>query len=258
MKHKWLSIVKNIKEEKTVDVTIRGEIVSEKWFDGEFSPADLDDIMNIDADFMNVFLNTIGGDVFAGIEIYSMLKRHPAEVTVINEGVAASIGTTIMAAGDQRGMVKNGMYYLHNPLFMYAGGYASDLRKMANDLDITKEAILTAYDYNKKLSKDQISNLMDEETLMTAQEALDNRFIDYIVDSEVEIAKNESDIVINGVKIDKKRYKNLKTDKIEVKTVKIVENKDKEHIDTEYNNFAQIIAENQLNTNNMEVLNELA
>ncbi len=250
MKHKWLNIVRNRTEVKTVDVTIRGEIVSDTWYDGAFSPADLDEIVGIDADYINVYLNTIGGEVYAGIEICSILKRHKAIVRVVNTGFTASIGTVIMSAGDEKGMVKNGVYMVHDPICgMY--GNARELRKVADDMDAVKTAMLNSFDYNKKLSLEEISQLMTEETFMTAQEALDNGFIDYIVDEEVEIINNKTNLAVNGVKIDKKKYKNLKTDKLEAKTIK---NGEKDQKSINYTLFEQAIAENQLNINTMEVL----
>jgi len=265
--NKWLTIAQNKKDSKTVDVTIRGLIVDDKWYDNEFSPRDLDAIMKIEADYINVYLNSPGGNVFAGVEIYSMLKRHPAAVTVIVEGIAASIATTILAAGDQKAIVKNGMFYLHKPL-TGAYGYASDLRKIADELDVCEESIINAYDYNKMLDRDQIQELMANETLMTAQDALAKGFIDYIVDEEADIDASENGeyIVVNGVKVTKQQVKNLKFEKIQgkkpaktdknkgKKQVKTAENKDK--IVTNHENTMKkvyTIAKNQLHINKMEV-----
>ena len=82
-------------DEKTGDLTLYGEISNETWWEDEVTPkefkSDLDDLGEIDT--LNIYINSPGGDVFAGQAIYSMLKRHKAHKNVYIDGLAASIAS---------------------------------------------------------------------------------------------------------------------------------------------------------------------
>jgi ATP-dependent Clp endopeptidase proteolytic subunit ClpP len=128
---------------------------------------------------IRVRINSSGGYVFAGQAIYSTLKRHKATVTVYVDGLAASIASVIAMAGDRVIMPKNALMMVHNPWGL-AVGDAEDMRKTAEVLDTITETIISAYQDKTGLERDDILELMEAETWMTAQDALDWGFIDEI------------------------------------------------------------------------------
>lgn len=128
---------------------------------------------------LRIRINSEGGDVFAGQAIHSMLQRYPGKTTVIIDGIAASIASVIAMAGDVVIMPRNAMMMIHNP-FTAAVGDASEFRKLADTLDSVRESITAAYEMKTGLSRERILAIMEDETWLTAEEALELGFIDEI------------------------------------------------------------------------------
>ena len=103
-----------------------------------------------------------------------MLKRHNAEKHVYVDGIAASIASLIAMAGDVVYMPANAMMMIHNPWGISMGD-AHAMRKMADELDKIREAMIPAY-LNKsgeKLTEEGLVDLLDAESWLTAQECFD-------------------------------------------------------------------------------------
>lgn len=154
-----------------------GDIVSEswmKWTDSDTCPEDILDILNqIDENKpLNIYINSGGGSVFAGMAIYNMLKRCKCEKTVYIDGLAGSISSVIACAGDKIVVPSNSYIMIHNA---WAGcsGNADDLRKMAKTLDKISEGILNVYTENlaEGVDSNTIKELMDNETWLTGVDA---------------------------------------------------------------------------------------
>jgi ATP-dependent Clp protease protease subunit len=166
-----------------------------------------------------VHINSPGGGVFSGIAIHNTLKNHSALKSVYIDGMAASIASVIAMAGDEIIMPKNSMMMIHNPM-SWAVGYEEDLRKEADLLAKVKTPILESYmARNKKIDKDKISQLMNAETWMTAEEAVELGFADKF-DAKKEATINMSDngrVVLNGVEFDIGLFKAFPMNKIPAK-----------------------------------------
>jgi len=130
-------------------------------------------------------------------------------VNVHIDGLAASIASVVAMAGDTVFMPKNAMMMVHNP-WMLVIGNAQDLRKTADDLDKIRESIIEAYlsKAGSRLSVEKISELMDNETWLTAQECADYGLCDEVV-AEKEIAASISDAELF------QRYKNTPKELLE-------------------------------------------
>ncbi|MFA5385569.1 MAG: head maturation protease, ClpP-related [Eubacteriales bacterium] len=201
---------KNQAEDKPAELLLYGPIESASWWGDEITPkqfkADLDALGNIET--LNIYINSDGGDVFAGQAIYSMLKRHQAQKNVYVDGLAASIASVVAMAGDTVYMPSNAMMMVHNP-WSIAMGYADDFRKLAEDLDKIRESIIAVYEAKTSLSRDEIVELMDAETWLTADDALTFGFADEIEESkQVAASLNAGILTINGQEMDLKRYRN--------------------------------------------------
>lgn len=158
------------------DLFIDGEIVSDEWYESDTSAAGFRDSLKQlgDVDTINLHINSPGGSVFEGIAIYNMLKNNPAQINVYVDALAASIASVIAMSGDNIFMPSNSMLMIHNPWTM-AMGNANDLRKQADDLDRIGELSVTTYldKSGGNLDADTLHQLMDDETWLTAQEAVD-------------------------------------------------------------------------------------
>lgn len=202
------------KGNKTAEVRIYGAIGSYKMFEEDTTPSDfqnkLDDLGDIE--YLNVDINSPGGGIYAGITIYNILKNHPAVVKTRVMGIAASIASLVLQAGDERQIAKNGTVYLHNPMGG-AWGYSKDLRKMAEELDKIKEPILNSFD-NTKVSPKRLMTLMDEETTLTASEALKIGLVDSIGTENVKSYVKNSIVTFDDVSFDSEMFSNFDASKI--------------------------------------------
>lgn len=173
------------KDEKTGELTLYGEISDVTWWGDEITPKqfkeDLDALGDIDT--LNVYINSPGGDVFAGQTIYSILKRHKAQVIVYIDGLAASIASLIAMAGDKVIMPENAMMMIHNP-WTCAYGNANDFRKLADDLDKIRDSMIVAYKNKSGLSDEEIKEIMDAETWLSAKECKEKGFADEIEETK--------------------------------------------------------------------------
>lgn len=131
---------------------------------------------------IEIRINSPGGIVYDGIAIYNILKNHNAKKTVYIDGLAASIATVIAMVGDEIIMGKGTTFMIHNPSTI-TGGESKDFKKAANTLEKHEENMLDIYSgKNKKITREQIRTLMQEETFMTAEEAVKLGFATSIVD----------------------------------------------------------------------------
>lgn len=170
-----------VKDGETVGrLDISGEVgwdwYGDAWDAGYFNQQlkDLGDV-----GLLEVHINSPGGNVFDGIAIFNSLVQHPAPVHVYIDGVAASIASVIAMAGDKIFMPSNTVLFVHEP-WMYTAGNADELRKDADMLDTTRDAIVNSYLRHLKGSSDQVAALMKEETWMSADEAA-NTFNNVVV-----------------------------------------------------------------------------
>lgn len=152
-------------------INITGEIVDQPLGDGNFSPKDLKDILaNVDENEpLEVEITSEGGSVFAGIQIANMLARRKGDVTTHAVGFVASIATVILMAGKKVVADENCFCLVHNPWTMVQGN-AADLQKEIETLDKCKEAMMGFYRKHSKVSDEELSAYLDDETWFTGSE----------------------------------------------------------------------------------------
>lgn len=184
-------MIKQESKNMTPEMYIDGEIVTDEYEDTDTSAAgfrnalkSLGDVKNI-----NLHINSPGGSVFEGIAIYNMLKQNSAHINVYIDGLAASIASVIAMSGDAIFMPSNSMMMVHNPWVM-AIGNANELRKQADALDqITKSSVQTYLaKAGDKLDEKTLTQLMDDETWLTAQEAVDYGLADEVMEPNKTVA----------------------------------------------------------------------
>lgn len=155
-------------------IDIFGDIVSEKWFDEETSATSFRDALKElgDVSTINLSINSGGGSVFDGIAIYNMLKSHKATVNVYVEGLAASIASVIAMAGDTITMRSGSMMMVHMP-WTLSQGNAEEMRRTADTLEKIGDSIVDIYSERTGISPDDIRNIMNDETWLSAEEAVE-------------------------------------------------------------------------------------
>ena len=168
--------------------------MSEEWFTNDITAPgfkqQLDELGNVSE--IDVHINSSGGNVFEGHAIYNMLKMHKAKINIYIDALAASIASVIAMSGDTIFMHKNSFLMIHNSWIMTVGN-AKELRDTADLLDKTDEASNQAYlDRALNISEEELKELLDAETWLTASEALEKGFIDEILEPN-EIAASISD-----------------------------------------------------------------
>lgn len=127
-------------------------------------------------------INSPGGDVYQGVAMHNMLARHPANIIVTIDGMAASIASLIAMAGKEIIMPENSAMLIHNPSG-YAQGTAEDLDQVAGWLRQIGQSVTNSYvsANRKQLARSEIEAMLAAETWMTAQEAVDKGFADKVV-----------------------------------------------------------------------------
>lgn len=143
------------------------------WTDADQYPEAIRDFLKEqDGKALNIYINSGGGSVFAGLAIYNMLLRHKGFKTVYVDGMAASIASVIALAGDRVIIPKNAFIMIHKP-WSWCDGNATDFRKMADDLDAIETGIINVYRDHLAEGVDiaDIQRMVDEETWLNGEEA---------------------------------------------------------------------------------------
>lgn len=170
---------------REASVMIFGDITSWEFMDNDVSSYTLaKEIEGLDVDTIHVHINSYGGEVAEGLAIYNMLRQHKAKVITYCDGFACSIASVVFMAGDERIMNNASLLFIHNAWTMAAGN-ANDLRKTAEDLDKITSASIKAYMEHVNISEEELRELLDNETWLTADEALEMGFATKIVTESI-------------------------------------------------------------------------
>lgn len=168
-------------EARSASINIYGDITSWPWLNSDVSAYNLSkEIEGLDVDQIDVCINSYGGEVSEGLAIYNSLKRHKASIKTVCDGFACSISSVIFMAGDERVMNNASLLMIHNA-WTYAAGNANDLRKEAEDLDKITSASVNAYMEYAAITQEELQTLLDNETWITPQEAMEYGFATSIV-----------------------------------------------------------------------------
>ena len=168
------------------ELRLDGAISDETWFGDEITPKQFREELNASAGDITVWINSPGGDVFAATEIYNMLRAYKGKVTIRIDSLAASAASIVAMAGDEVQISPVGQIMIHNPQ-MLTGGDSEELRTGARALDEIKESIINAYQLKTKLPREQLAQLMDDETWLNARRAVELGFADKIIGDDSSI-----------------------------------------------------------------------
>ena len=187
----WLDVKDEADAPEERVLEINGEIASESWFDDDVTPKLFKDELLSGNGPITIWLNSPGGDCIAASQIYSMLMDYAGEVTIKIDGIAASAASVIAMAGTKVLMAPTALMMIHNPMTM-AWGDKSEMTKAIEMLDEVKESIVNAYEIKTGMSRAKISHLMDSETWMNANKAIELGFADDILEDKKKCAADET------------------------------------------------------------------
>lgn len=171
-------------------IGIKGTIVSDsdawiyEWFDIQHTnPAAIADALEAaGGEDIDVDINSGGGDVFAGSEIYSALRSYEGRVNIHVVGFCASAASVIAMAGHSD-IAPTAQLMVHNVSMTDSGDYhvhdkASEILQTAN------RAVAAAYIDKSGMTEEDALAMMDKETWLTAAEAVERGLIDEIMESK--------------------------------------------------------------------------
>jgi ATP-dependent Clp protease protease subunit len=159
---------------------LNGTIAEESWFDDDVTPQLFKDELNAGSGDITVWINSPGGDCVAAAQIYNMLMDYKGNVTVKIDGIAASAASVIAMAGTKVLMSPVSMMMIHNPMTV-AFGDSAEMQKAIEMLGSVKDSIINAYEIKTGLSRTKLSHLMDAETWMDANKAVELGFADEVM-----------------------------------------------------------------------------
>ena len=186
MKSKFYSFVKN--EAQETELRIEGVIANESWYDDEVSPRLFREELAKHSGDITVRVNSPGGDVSAGVSIYNALNEHDGNVTIKVDGLAASIASLIIMAGDRIIMLPGSMQMLHLP-WTVAAGNSKDMEQTVEMLKKVGESMIPIYAARSGLSEERVQEILEAETWLTAEEAVELGFADEAVGAKTSLSE---------------------------------------------------------------------
>ena len=198
------------------NLDLYGEVVSDRPRDWDGNPvqdgyivasellADLDALAT--KDNITIHINSVGGDLYAGVAIYNRLKELPANITTINDGLAASAASLIFQAGDTRKVNAGSNLMVHQAMgFLYGYYQVPDLNQVTKQLRAANNTAVAIYAEASSRDKDAIKRMVDAETWLTGQEAVDAGLADEVITDDVDVSMSLTEdgrhIIVNGVQL---------------------------------------------------------
>lgn len=197
-------------DDKPARLDLFGTVGGGFWEDGFDEKTFAEAMKDVkDDQALDVYVNSPGGSVFAGLAILNLLKKRKGCVCIYVIGLAASAATLITSAPNAKVIMTTGsMMMVHLPS-SNAYGNKEELRKTADVLEKIEQSIKSVYAEKTKLDEKEIAKMIENETWMTAEEAVEKGFADE-VDSSIEIENSVTDkfVMFNGVSSPISLFKN--------------------------------------------------
>lgn len=200
---KWDAAVKGAAGDDTI--TMYDMIGSDGWSEGVTAKRIGAALRSIGSRDVTVSINSPGGDFFEGLAIYNLLREHPHKVTVKVVGLAASAASVIAMAGDEIQVARSGFLMIHNAWSVVIGN-RHDLRSAAEVMDQFDASMAELYSQAAGITTKQAAALMDAETWMTGQAALDAGFATSLLAADEVVDEQEN---TNSALVAKRRIDSL-------------------------------------------------
>lgn len=207
------------------ELNLYGEVVSERpidWYTGEPVSdgyivasellTDLDTLKT--KDNITLHINSVGGDLYAGLAIYNRLKTLPANITTINDGLAASAASLIFQAGDVRKVNAGSNLMVHQAMGFLFGYYQlADLNQVSKELRAANKSAVNVYAEASGRSAEEMKRMVDAETWLTGEEAVDAGLADEVITDDTNISMSLTNdgkhLIVNGVQLSTYGMRNI-------------------------------------------------
>ena len=197
-------------DENTAEINMYGDVVAKvprDWRTNErlagYIGADefLEDLEEVkDKDTITVHINSGGGDLYAGLAIYNRMKTLKGQVITVNDGLAASAASLIFQAGDVRKMNAGSNLMAHGVSGFLFGFYnIDDLKKMVTEFKAHNKAVVNVYAEAMSVTYDEAKSLIESDTWLTGQEAVEKGLADEVVEEEEEDEDDDQDGLFNRI-----------------------------------------------------------
>ena len=189
------------KTPRRVDVYLDG-IIGSSFFDEGITRKSLKREIDSagEVDEIHLFLNSPGGIVHEGMAIYNYLARHDARVVMHVDGMAASAASVIAMAGD-RILIYDGAEIMVHNAWMIALGNKDLMKKVVEELELADKLIAAIYSARTGLSERDVSKMMDRETFMGAEKAVELGFADERIPAKERPAREPQDYEASKVAV---------------------------------------------------------
>lgn len=209
----------------SAEINMYGEVVATRptdWWTGNPIPGnfiaqdeflrDLEGLAGKDS--ITVHINSVGGDMYAGIAIYNRLKGLAANVTTVNDGLAASAGSLIFMAGDTRKVNAGSNLMIHGAAgFLYGYYQVQDLAAIKKQLEAHNRAGVNIYAEATGRDKDTIKAMVDRETWLTGPDAVEAGFAHEVIGDDTPVSMSltpdKAHIIVNGVSMSARGLSNI-------------------------------------------------
>ena len=215
----------------SAEINMYGEVVATRpkdWWTGELIPGNFiaqdEFLRDLEAlsgkDSITVHINSVGGDMYAGMAIYNRLKGLAGNVTTINDGLAASAGSLIFMAGDTRKVNAGSNLMIHGAAgFLYGYYQVQDLNAIKKQLEAHNRAGVNIYAEATGRDKETIKAMVDRETWLTGADAVEAGFAHEVIGEDMPVTMrltpDRAKIIVNGVAMSTRCLANI-PDRIEV------------------------------------------
>ena len=191
---KWYNIIENKvqsggKKRKYADVYVLDEIggfgVSARQF--------IQDVAQIEADVINLQIDSPGGNITDGIAIYNFLRGHNAQVDVYINGMAGSIASVVILAGDNVYIPENAFVFTHLPMLSKLEmPNRNDLEEGIESLEKFEQLLANIYMKHTGANEAQVKQWMENDTYFFGQDAVDAGFATEVVDKIEMVAQYDA------------------------------------------------------------------
>lgn len=233
------------KEKRVKRIHVNGPIVSDgdRWFyDWSDMPATApkDIVLPENNEPIEVIINSGGGDVYAGSEIYTKLRDYAGQVTVKVVGIAASAASVIAMAGDVVEISPTAQIMIHN-VSTYAYGDTRAMLHEAGVLEGFNQSIANSYVAKTGMEMSALLDLMAKETWFTAQEAVEHGFADKVMFEDTTVPQFVASL------------ENMVPSRVVAQIAEIVHQKQ----EIDYDKLAEAVVSKMENTTEKEVVEEV-
>lgn len=149
-------------------------------------------------------LNSVGGDLFAGVAIYNRMTELKGDTVAVVDGLAASAASVILQGAKKRKVFAGSQVMVHGASVFIFGSYnLQGLKKVADRIEGGNKSILEIYESKTGKKKEFLRGLMEKEEWMTGKEAIENGFADELVEAgepaKLEVSADGKSVIANGI-----------------------------------------------------------